>query len=731
MASHEHSDYPLLAARSGRFRFGAPRSFSPTADGRGIAFIRSRDGLTAAGDLWWLDLGVPGGQEQLLLASDDVLTAHAEDLPPAERARRERMREGSMGITTYSMDSSGTCVVFAMSGKLFRFDLPPDIGRLVELEVPGPVVDPRISPDGLLVAWHAEGRLWLSPTDIADPHPLTPDDGGSWGLADFVAAEELERIRGFWWAPDSASLLVERVDDDAVAQWWISDPAWPDAPPRPVRYPAAGTTNARLELWHVCLDGNATRLLELGPGNDHEYLATVEWSDRGAVALTLDRSQRNAVIHRFSRPSESIPTRQQPTANAPAKPTRAAAAPSAELVAVASRALADSDWIDIVHGVPTIAPDGALVTVERDLERDRMRVHIDGHPIGPDELQVRSVIEARPEGVLATVATNHERSDLVLIGRDGSLRTLVDDGWVLAVARGDLIVVTSTTVHDRAWRTRVFALTDDDLRELATVASFTEDPPVTPSPRFSRCGGIPYAVLLPEDPVSGPLPILMTPYGGPHAQRVMSAGPAMLESQWLANQGFAVVIADGRGTPGISPSWERQISGDLATGVLADQVSVLDEVISELGDLVDGSRVGIMGWSFGGYLSALAVLARPDRFHAAVAGAPVTDWRIYDTAYTERYLGDPHVDAGPYELSDLIRRAPDLCRPLMLVHGMVDDNVVAAHTLRLSSALLAAGKPHSVLPLTGVSHMTPQPVVSANLLRLQCDFLCEHLQVTG
>jgi dipeptidyl-peptidase-4 len=160
-------------------------------------------------------------------------------------------------------------------------------------------------------------------------------------------------------------------------------------------------------------------------------------------------------------------------------------------------------------------------------------------------------------------------------------------------------------------------------------------------------------------------------------------------------------------------------------------VRALDAVLADQGDLLDGERVGIMGWSFGGYLAALAVLDRPDRFHAAVAGAPVTDWRLYDTGYTERYLGDPNAYPAHYEVSGLVRRAAALTRPLLLIHGLADDNVVAAHTLRLSGALLAAGRPHSVLPLTNVTHMTPQPVIAANLLRTQAAFLDGHLHPNG
>jgi dipeptidyl-peptidase-4 len=237
-------------------------------------------------------------------------------------------------------------------------------------------------------------------------------------------------------------------------------------------------------------------------------------------------------------------------------------------------------------------------------------------------------------------------------------------------------------------------------------------------------------VLLPTgyESGSGRLPVLLDPYGGPHALRVVAAHNAFLTSQWFADQGFAVVVADGRGTPARGPAWERAIAGTrLSDTVLEDQVDALHAVAKELGDVLDLDRVAIRGWSFGGYLAALAVLRRPDVFAAAISGAPVTDWALYDTFYTERYLGLPDEHPEAYAATNLIRDAARLERPLLLVHGLADDNVVAAHALRLSSALLAAGRPHAFLPLSGVTHMTSQEVVAENLLLLQVRFLRDAL----
>ena len=205
-------------------------------------------------------------------------------------------------------------------------------------------------------------------------------------------------------------------------------------------------------------------------------------------------------------------------------------------------------------------------------------------------------------------------------------------------------------------------------------------------------------------------------------QKVTASAGTFLESQWFADQGFAVLVIDGRGTPGRGPEWDRSIRGDHATPVLEDQVDGLRAAAAEWPDL-DLSRVAIRGWSFGGFLAALAVLRRPDVFHVAIAGAPVTEDHLYDTHYTERYLGHPDAEPANYAAVSLITEAPRLTRPLMLIHGLSDDNVVVAHTLRLSAALLAAGREHTVLPLTGATHMANDEAVAENLLLLELEFI--------
>jgi dipeptidyl-peptidase-4 len=224
------------------------------------------------------------------------------------------------------------------------------------------------------------------------------------------------------------------------------------------------------------------------------------------------------------------------------------------------------------------------------------------------------------------------------------------------------------------------------------------------------------------------MPVLVDPYGGTSRQRATSALDWRdLVSQWFADQGFAVLVTDGSGTPGRGPDWEREVHGDLLTPVLDDQVAALHEA-ARLHPELDLSRVGVRGWSFGGTVAALAVLRRPDVFHVAVAGAGVTDQRLYHAATREGFLGDPARFPQRYAAGDLAADAPRLTRPLLLMHGLADTNVFPLHTLRLSRALLAAGKQHEVLLLPGVGHSAIGAPGTEHLLDLQLAFLRRHLR---
>ena len=693
--------FPRQYARTQRFTLGDPRTVTVSADGQRVTFVRSRAGDDPVNCLWVLDVAT--GEERLVADPLQLLdTIDDEALPTEERLRRERMREGASGITAYATDTAATVTAFALAGKLYVAGMLS--GQARELVVDGPVYDPRPDPVATRVAYVCGRTLRIAELD-GSSWELAGDelDEVSWGSADFIAAEEMDRFRGYWWSPDGAAIAATRVDVEAVQRWYISDPANPDQPANEVRYPVAGTANADVTLHVLALDGGSTEVV--WDRDTYPYLADVQWADAQRLLLTVQ-----------SRDQRSLMVLEADARNGSTEPLFADG---------------DTAWVELVPGTPAILnpqlTDSVLVmTADRDGVR---RLMVDGTAVTPTDMQVRAVVFAHDDEVhfLANPVDDATVQHVWRWRTDGTLTALTDEPGVhSAIVGGPTVVVRSAVLDEPGAVTRVLDGT--------TIVSITQQPLVSPKATVHHYGehSLATVVLLPTGRSAGDggplLPVLLDPYGGPHAQRVLHAHNAYLTSQWFADQGFAVVVSDGRGTPGRGSEWERAVHRDLATLPLADQVAALQAAAVDYP--LDLEKVAIRGWSFGGYLAALAVLRRPDVFHAAIAGAPVTEWRLYDTHYTERYLGDPSVDSTAYATSSLLPLADQLTRPLLLVHGLADDNVVAAHTLQFSSALLAAGKPHEVLPLVGVTHMTPQEVVAENLLLHQLDFLQRSLGLT-
>ena len=653
-----------------------------------------------------------------------------------------------------------------------------------------PVLNPRIAPDGEHVLYTTGSYLML--VDIGGELgdritavygvSVEDEDGNpaenTWkiGLAEFVAGEEMDRYDGFWWAPDSQHVLFESFDTADEPTWYISDPADPEKPDAGRRYPRALTRNADVYLTVITLAFDENDRYAGITGNAdvdwdreaYEYVAAVNWR-RGHDPLVLVQNRRQ--------------TRDQVL-------EVAVAADGAALGA--TRVLeehANDQWIDLIHGTPAYTPDGRLVCPLNDMAADTNRLTVDGRPFTPAGWNVRAVLDVTDDDVLAVVQRAPEiasempdawagsgaasdaeslfgghdaRSfDVVSMGYDGTITPVTTDPGQWTASRGERgIVVSGRDMRSARARMRhivtrravggvtdaVIAANTSDAANTtditaADITSTAAEPGFTPNVTFTRLGEHRlYTAIIAPSPSSpyahaDKLPVLMKPYGGPGFQQVVASQSFYWEGQWWADQGFLVVTADGRGTTGRGPAWDRAIFENMKGVTLADQieaVNALPEAVSRLN--ADGRRPGVpapdldkvcmIGWSYGGFLSALAVLDAPNVFKAACAGAPPTDWTLYDTHYTERYLG---LDPDVYYRNGIVQDAPKLERPLMLIHGFADDNVTIAHSLRLSQALMAAGRPHTFLPLTGITHMTNDETVAENLLTLQRDFLRDAL----
>ncbi|MFE7561307.1 prolyl oligopeptidase family serine peptidase [Kitasatospora sp. NPDC057500] len=666
--------YLSLSARTGRFGFGAPRAISLNQDGTRLLLLRSSGPEDAFDRLHLLDLAT--GEEREVADPTALApgrTGAGDALPAVERRLRERSRLTAAGIGTYAATPDLAVAVFALDGRLFRTETAT--GRTTEVPTVGPAFDPRPNPTGDLVAYVGDDALYLASADVPGLQRLSPDDGARWGVAEFAAAEELGRHRGHWWRPDGGAVLATRVDESDVPPRHFADPAHPERAPERFAYPQAGGPNADVRLWVLGLDG--TRVELAWDTAAFPYLCAAEWAGDEELLLTVaDRLQQNVLL--------------------------LSADPATGATTELSRTT-DAFWVDDLPGTPARLDDGRLLTV---LDTPGARgLALDGKPLDTTGLQIRRVV-GRLRGKLLCETGEGDPFDqhVHLVDPDGGAPERISEGPGVhsALAAGDTLLLTSAGPDG----VRREALTPQGVTALTDRSAAL---PYRVAPRLARVTerALPSAVVYPRGHVPGRrLPVLLDVYGGPGFQAVANEPRRWQLKQWWADQGFAVVTVDNGGTPFVSPAFSRTIFRRFSQVALDDQVDALHALGAAHPDL-DLGRVGVRGWSYGGYFAAMAVLRRPDVFHAACAGAPPTDFRLYDTAYTERYLGLPQENPDGYAADCLVDDAPSLTRPLLLIHGLADDNVHPSHTLLLSQALTRAGRPHSLLALPGITHMTP------------------------
>lgn len=695
-----------------RFRLGQPKAFALTPDGSAVLYLRSGP-RSFVHDLYLYD--VASRTERVLLTAQRILRGAQERLSTDERALRERMRLLTKGIALFQLSRDGSRLLVPLSGRLFV--VARASGAVTELRsaAGAPPIHPRLSPDGKRVASVRDGDLYVAEVASATERRLThrPHERVTNGLAEFVAQEEMGRYRGFWWSPDSTRLVYQQTDTSAVERLHILDPARPERPPTRWPYPRAGRANASVRLGLIPAAGGTTRWITWDRAR-YPYLATVKWRENAPLTLVVQNRRQTEM-----------------------------AVLTVDLGSGATRQLLverDAAWLNIDPQMPRWLPDGRrwLWTTERGGGWQLELRDAEGKLLGavtPPELGYRGLSDVDPERdeVFVRASPGAPREihlfRLPLSGRGRPRQVSREPGHHSAVfARQHGVYVQLAEPLSGSARATVHRR---DGSAVGTLRSVAERPLLAPRVQLLQVGrrGYQAAVVRPRRfDRSRRYPVIVYVYGGPGHQVVTARQDRYLIQQWLADQGFVVVSADGRGTPGRGRTWERAIRGSFIEVPLADQVEALQALGRQLPEL-DLSRVGILGWSFGGHLAAVALLERPDVFHAAVAGAPVSDWNEYDTHYTERYLGLPEENRLGYRRSSAVHLASRLRRPLLIVHGTEDDNVYFGHSIRLSDALFRAGRRHEFLPLTGLTHLVPDPLVTRRLYARVAEFFRRHLDV--
>ncbi len=711
------SDFLRSFAETRAFSLGRPTRIQLTAAGDVALFLRS-PARSPDHDLY--ELEVASGRVRRLASPADLLGGVEEELSFEERARRERLRIADRGFTWYALSPDGADVLLPASGRLFllgRLD-----GRIRALTPPGQgVLEPRFSPDGNRIAFVRAGDLHVldldHPGEPVPPRRLTPgaSEHVRFGLAEFVAQEEMGRFEGYWWSPDGAWLAFAEVNEAGLERFVIGDPARPEQAPLRIPYPRAGRNNAEVRLGIAPADpapGTAPAPIWVTWDRDrYPYLCRVLWdSDRAPLSILVQtRDQREVAL---------------------------LAVDSGEGTTRTLLSERDEHWVNLDRDLPRWLPDGSAL-------------------LWGSERSGRRVLELRdPEGRFVREISANGDGFIALchVAPDSSSLFVLEGGPVgNRLARIELQSgQRETLTADRAEHAPVFAasgrvwvdsLTSPDGLPRSVVVTRGGGPPV-PVPDLAETP--PWTVNLElvetadERRFQAVLirprafepgrryPVVLHVYGGPHSLMVRADQRHYLYDQWLADQGCVVVALDNRGTPRRDRAWERAIKGGFGDVPLDDQVAGLQALGRRFPEL-DLDRVAVYGWSFGGYLACLALLRRPDVFKVAVAGAPVVDWHDYDTHYTERYLDLPGQAPEAYRGASLLTYAAQLQRPLLIVHGTADDNVYFFHSLKLADALLRAGRPFTFLPLPGVTHQISDAVVREKLWCRIGEFLLGEL----
>jgi len=689
-----------LEALTGDAPLSGPSLVKPkiAPDGSKVGFLRGKQRDKNRLDLWAYDIA--SGKTELLVDSDDVLPG-AEVLSDAEKARRERQRIAALsGIVDYQWSPDGRRLLFPLGGELYLYDLGKSgkaaVRKLTHGE--GFATDPKLSPKGGYVSFVRERNLWV--IDLADGKAtqLTRDGSDTIGngVAKFVADEEMDRHTGYWWAPDDSAIAYARIDESPVPVQKRYE-VYPDRTDVvEQRYPAAGDANVGVRLLVAAIGANAApREIDLGKNPDI-YLARVDWRD--PQRLTFQRQSRDQ--HLLELIETDLGNGKQRT-----------------LLSERSKT-----WVPLHNDLRFLKDGRILWNSERSGYEHLYLVSDDGKA---------TALTSGDWPVDSVLAVDEDAGQVYFAaGKDSPLdsqvyRVALAGGPIERLSKADGYHSASfahkANVYVDAWSnpqtppqlelyrndgTRIAALIDNDLDDDAHPFA-----PYRAAQRPIEYGEIPaadgkttlhYSLIKPTgfDPGKR-YPVVVYVYGGPATQTVKRAWSPDF-NQYLAQRGYVVFSIDNRGTPRRGAAFGGALYGKQGTVEVADQLKGVDWLQSQ--PWVDGKKIGVYGWSNGGYMTLMLLAKASDRYACGVAGAPVTDWGLYDTHYTERYMGLPKSNVEGYREGRVLEHIDGLTSKLLLIHGMADDNVLFSNSTVLMSALQQRGQPFELMTYPGAKH---------------------------
>ena len=708
--------------------YGSPDLTGPTArnvqfspDGSRISFLRAKDDDRTVQDLWAMDVATG---EAYLLVDARQLVPEERELTEAEIQFRERARITSSGVVTYQWDETGASVLVPLDGDVFYVDVEStQTRRLTETEAFE--TDAKVSPNGGFVSFIRDQNLWIHDLSTGEERALTTEGGGviSWGMAEFVAQEEMSRYTGYWWSPDDSRIAVARVDESpvmVVERFGISADA---VSVSEQRYPRAGTANALVTLHVIDLgSGDTSEIAEMDLGSDTDiYLSRVNWSKSGET-LWVQRQNR-----------------------AQTQWDLLALDPRTGAEDTTRRITEQADtWINLAHDLQTLAGGGLLYLSEQSGFRHIRHVGADGvaRDITSGDWVVDSLEAVDEDAGIVWFSgwrdTPLERH-LYSVNLDGGEPQRITSGegrWNVSVGSGGSGFIGTYSDIDTPPNTGLYSIDGERI-------AWVEENPLNQAhpyaPYLARHVRPEYGTLTAADEqtelhwqmyrpdhctAATPCPAIVQVYGGPGVQTV-TRGWQSLRDQILAQSGYVLFKVDNRGSSNRGHAFEAPLHLRMGILEVEDQLAGLDWLQGR--DFVDADRVGLWGWSYGGYMTLMTTLQAPGRFAAGIAGAPVTDWALYDTHYTERFMSTPQDNADGYDAGSVFAHLDGYQTPLLIIHGMTDDNVTFDHSTRLFAELQERGQVFEMMTYPGQRHGIRPPPLQTHLLRTQMAFFNRYL----